>query len=315
MAASRIFGAVIPCYNSSATIAEIVERTENTIKNLGFEPRVICVNDGSNDDTLETLCRCVRNDSNLIVLDLAKNYGQHNALLAGIQNVGRVDFLAGLDDDLQTPPEELIKMFKQLVDNDADVCFGIPDSVRYETYRQLGSSFNRWCSRILTNRPKDSITSSFWLVRGFVVGELLERTDPYPQIQSLFFDVTSKATTCLVEHNARLYGKSGYTVKKLVRQWSRLSNYSEVVLGCLEKACVYLSGLAAVIMTLTVLVYPEKLSHSIELLNTVILIMILIGLSGVLSYLNKTFRMVRGLPPYTIRNRFTCGERTVKQYE
>lgn len=304
MAISGIFGAVIPCYNSARSVVEVIERTEKAIEGMGFIPRVICVNDGSVDTTLEVLRERVIKDKYLTVLDLGKNFGQHNALLAGIQNIGEVDYVAGLDDDLQTPPEELSKLYKQLNNKDADICFGLPDSCQYERYREIGSRFNRWCSHVLTCRPKDSITSSFWLIRGYVAASLLDRNDPHPQIQSLFFEVTTRFTDCIVEHDARRYGKSGYTIKKLVRQWGRLSNYSEAVLAALWKTCLFFAGASSLIVIAVAVLDPQNVPFVLEAAFYIIEIVVLIALSGMISYLNKTFEVTRGARPYTVRARY-----------
>ena len=140
---------VVPCYNSENTVAEVAMRSADSIRALGYEPEIILVNDCSSDGTLGVISGLARSAPFITAIDFAKNYGQHNALLAGIRNSTGA-FVIGIDDDLQTPPEEIPKLINLLL-NGADLAFGIPDEAQYQAYRSLGSRFNRCCACFLTD--------------------------------------------------------------------------------------------------------------------------------------------------------------------
>ena len=288
---------VVPCYNSENTVAEVAMRSADSIRALGYEPEIILVNDCSSDGTLGVISDLARSAPFITAIDFAKNYGQHNALLAGIRNSTGA-FVIGIDDDLQTPPEEIPKLINLLL-NGADLAFGIPDEAQYQAYRSLGSRFNRCCACFLTDRPAGIHTSSFWAAKRFVVDEAARQNNPLPQIQSAFFEATKKVETCVARHDARAYGRSGYSFKKLVKQWGRLLGYSSKPLDVMAAVSLIAVLVACVLALLGAHMGAFETMGIAVLFILGAIIIVDLALVGV--YLGRTLQILRGRPSYVIR--------------
>lgn len=296
-------GVVVPCYNSENSIIELIRRAETVLNDLNYEAEIVLANDGSSDNTLDVLKKQTAHDPQIKVVDLSKNFGQHSALLAAIHNLSAVDYVIGIDDDLQTPPEEIGKLFQALQNSGSDVVFGLPDRRQYQIYRSLGSRFNRWCACLLTDRPKHSMTSSFWLARGYIAEEIKKRRDPLPQIQAIIFEITNRVAICDVVHNPREYGKSGYTMGKLVRQWARLLHYSDYPqrILCRIMPAIFIAGAISLALGIA---FPDKAVCGFAIWSLLTGAMLSFAALVVSSYSSWSYKIARGVPPYVVRNVF-----------
>ena len=104
---------VIPCYRSAKTIGAVVNEIESTMAQLAYEYEIILVNDSSPDDTFAVISALAEADGHITAVDLAKNFGQHAALMCGIRHSSG-DILVCLDDDGQTPADEAGKLLEKI---------------------------------------------------------------------------------------------------------------------------------------------------------------------------------------------------------
>ena len=105
---------VIPCYRSANTIGVVVDEIRDTMPTLPeYDYEIILVNDCSPDNTLEVISALALSDRHITAVDLAKNFGQHAALMSGISH-STGDFVVCLDDDGQTPANEVGKLLARL---------------------------------------------------------------------------------------------------------------------------------------------------------------------------------------------------------
>ena len=226
-----LYSIVIPCYKSSKTIRKVVEMTMQEMDRLDRrEYEFVLVDDCSPDDgeTMAALMGLVRDYAFVKVVELAKNAGQHNAVMAGL-NEGSGDVFIAMDDDMQTHPSQLGKLLDEF-DKGYDIVYGYYEHKEHSKFRNFGSYVNYMTVRILLKKPKDLKTSSFWVIRKFVRDYAVEYKSAYTHLQGLFLRTTRNISSVPIQHFKREVGTSNYTLKKLIKLWSNILGFSIVPL-------------------------------------------------------------------------------------
>lgn len=226
-----LYSIIIPCYNSSKTIRKVVELTMQQMDSIGRTPyEFILVDDFSPDggDTVRELESLADDYSCVKIIELAKNSGQHNAVMAGL-NYASGDTLIAMDDDMQTHPSQLPILFEEF-DKGFDIVYGYYPQKKHSLFRNFGSYINYLSVRILIGKPKDMKTSSFWVIKKFVRDYVIQYKSQYTHLQGLFLRTTRNISSVPVKHFEREVGTSNYTFKKLVSLWSNIMGYSIVPL-------------------------------------------------------------------------------------
>ena len=226
-----LYSIVIPCYKSSKTIRKVVEMTMQEMDRLGRrEYEFVLVDDCSPDDgeTMAALMGLVRDYACVKVVELAKNAGQHNAVMAGL-NEGSGEVFIAMDDDMQTHPSQLGKLLVEFVKG-YDIVYGYYEHKEHSKFRNFGSYVNYMTVRILLKKPKDLKTSSFWVIRKFVRDYAVEYKSAYTHLQGLFLRTTRNISSVPIQHFKREVGTSNYTLKKLIKLWSNILGFSIVPL-------------------------------------------------------------------------------------
>ena len=135
-----MYSVVIPCYKSEQTIEKVVKSTIGEMEEMGREElEIILVNDCSPDEgkTIAKLKELAKTYACVKIIDLAKNVGQHNAMMAGLRNASG-DVIISMDDDMQTRPSELCKMFEAFEEG-YDVVYGCYPEKKESPFRLFGS--------------------------------------------------------------------------------------------------------------------------------------------------------------------------------
>lgn len=226
-----LYSFVIPCYKSSKTIRKVVEMTMQEMDRLGRrEYEFVLVDDCSPDDgeTMAALMGLVRDYACVKAVELAKNAGQHNAVMAGL-NEGSGDVFIAMDDDMQTHPSQLGALLSEF-DKGFDIVYGYYEHKEHSKFRNFGSYVNYMTVRILLKKPKDLKTSSFWVIRRFVRDYAVEYKSAYTHLQGLFLRTTRNISSVPIQHFKREVGTSNYTFKKLIKLWSNILGFSIVPL-------------------------------------------------------------------------------------
>ena len=194
------------------------------------EYEFVLVDDCSPDDgeTMAALMGLVRDYACVKVVELAKNAGQHNAVMAGL-NEGSGDVFIAMDDDMQTHPSQLGKLLDEF-DKGYDIVYGYYEHKEHSKFRNFGSYVNYMTVRILLKKPKDLKTSSFWVIRKFVRDYAVEYKSAYTHLQGLFLRTTRNISSVPIQHFKREVGTSNYTLKKLIKLWSNILGFSIVPL-------------------------------------------------------------------------------------
>ena len=216
---------VVPVYNSQATLKELSDRIKAVLEPLVEYFEVIFVNDCSHDDSWKVITELVGQNSNIYGLNLMRNYGQHNALLAGIRKA-EYEVIVTIDDDLQHPPEEIPKLLRKL-NQGYDVVYGKPAQRSHSFWRNLSSKLLKTVLKIVLGAEMgyhSSAFRAFWSVmgRGFI-----HFADAQLSIDVLLSWSANRVTHILVDHHARSVGKSGYSLRKLfLLAFNMLTGYS-----------------------------------------------------------------------------------------
>ena len=222
---------VVPLYNSAATIDRLVAELAALPVEGGCE--LILVNDGSKDNTVEICERLIANSTLPITLvKLARNFGEHNAVMAGLHHANG-EYVVSIDDDLQNPPSEVLKLLNHARSNKYEVVYSYYDRKAHGLWRNYGSWMTNRVADLLLDKPQGLYLSSFRCISAFVAKEICRYDGPFAYVDGLILQVTQNIGCVLVEHAPRQAGKSGYTLIKLLKLWlNMVVNFSVMPLHC-----------------------------------------------------------------------------------
>ena len=310
-----LYSIVIPCYKSSHTIRDVVELTSQEMEKQGRTPyEFVLVNDCSPDggETTRALKALADDYSFVRVVELAKNGGQQNATMAGL-NYAEGDVIISMDDDMQTHPSQLHILFEEFDKGENDVVYAYYPDKHHKAYRNLGSLFTRITVQMLIRKPKTLKTSSFWVMKKFVRDYIIQYKNSYTYLLGLVLRTTNRVTCVPVEHFDRAYGKSGYTMKKLINLWSNIMGYSIIPL----RAAIWLGSLfaaggiiASLIVFIHKLLVPNTAVGWASLMCAIFffsgLILMFLGLIG--EYIGRMFLGMSASPQFVVREVYQQGK-------
>ena len=205
---------VVPVYNGSATITELVERLLAVFRSMGRACEIVLVNDGSPDNSWDVVSALALANPEVRGLNLMRNFGQHNALLAGIRQA-RGEVTVTMDDDLQNPPEEVPRLLEGIAEGH-DVVYGIPAGGQHGLFRDLASVAAKFALRVGLGYRHASKTSAFRAFKTKLRAAFCDFRAKYVSIDVLLTWATSDFSWVVVGHDKRITGKSGYTLRKLL---------------------------------------------------------------------------------------------------
>ncbi len=284
---------VIPLYRSAESIARVVDELQDVARAIDLE--IVLVNDGSPDNTLE-ICRGIAGRCRvpLTIVNLSRNFGEHNAVMAGLRHV-RGRWIVTMDDDGQNPPSEIPRLLEAARRDGHEVVFGLYRTKQHSLWRNLGSWFANRVAEWTLDKPRGLYLSSFRCMSDFVAAEVVRYDGPYPYIDGLILQVTRNLGMVDVEHRARDSGSSGYTVRKLVRLWMnmfvnfsvqplRLATWLGLIMGA--------AGVVGVIWVVTLWIRGEGPEFGWGSLMAAFLVfsgaqMVVLGMIG--EYLGRTY--------------------------
>jgi len=304
----KLISFVIPCYRSEKTIEAVINEIDVTMKESDHpEYEIILVNDGSPDNTWETISALAnkREDDRLLGINLAKNFGQHAALMAGL-NASAGDYVICLDDDGQTPANEAGKLIDAM-EKGADAVYARYGHKQHNLFRNFGTAMNEWMAEVMLGKPKDLYVSSYFGVKRFIVNEMIKYESSYPYVIGLVLRSTKKVVNVDVTHRRREVGESGYTLAKLFGLW--INGFTAFSIKPLRIATVsgsvfailgFLYGIYTIIKKF---VYPVAPMGYAALMSAVIfmggMIMLMLGMIG--EYLGRLYISQNKNPQFVIR--------------
>lgn len=297
---------VIPCYRSAKTIGGVVNEIESTMAKLAYEYEIVLVNDSSPDDTFAVISARAEADGHITAVDLAKNFGQHAALMCGIRHSSG-DILVCLDDDGQTPADEVGKLLEK-IEAGYDVVYASYDHKQHSGFRNFGSRVNAWMAEIMLGKPKELSLTSYFAAKRFIADEMLRYENCFPYVMGLVLRSTKNICNVPVNHRSREQGQSGYTLGKLLSLWMngftsfsikplRIATY----FGALTAFAGFIYALIIVIRHFVVGMAPLGWSSTTALLLILGgVILLVLGLIG--EYIGRIFMCVNSSPQYVERS-------------
>lgn len=306
---------VIPCYRSEDTIAGVVSEIREVISQRPeVDYEIVMVSDHSPDGVygvIEGMCR--EDPEHLKGLELAKNFGQSSALMAGYSRTTG-DIVFSLDDDGQAPVDAIYRLVDKLMDGGYDVVYGTYSRKRHNPFRNVGSWLNHLMAVWLVGIPRGMYTTSFLAMRRFIVDEILKYTGPFPYLGGLIFRSTRNVSTVEVQHRERMSGTSGYTFAKLLRLW--VNGFTAFSVAPLRLAS-YIGAICAVLgfgygtWTVVHKLFRPAVPMGYSSLMSVLLfvgglILLVLGLIG--EYVGRIYICINHSPQYVVA-RVTSGSK------
>ncbi|WP_254452460.1 glycosyltransferase [Roseicella sp. DB1501] len=295
---------VVPVYRGATTVGRLVEALSALRPEGGLE--IVLVNDGSPDNSAE-VCRELQARATVPVtyLEHARNFGEHNAVMTGLRHA-RGAYVITMDDDLQNPPEEVLKLYDHARLGGWDVVYTRYAEKQHEGWRNLGSRFANRVADTLLDKPKGLYLSSFRCMSALVVREVAKYRGPYPYVDGLIMQVTQRISSIEVLHLARAEGRSNYTLKRLIRLWLNLATNFSV----LPLRLAIFAGIAMGILgfLLALLVVAEAMmsgtpSGWASSMTTMLLLagvqFLILGVLG--EYVGRAFLSANGKPQGVVR--------------
>ena len=204
---------IVPVYNSEGSLEELVRRIDTALAAFP-QKELLLVNDGSKDRSWQVIEGLCRTHSWVRGIDLMRNYGQHNALLAGIR-AARHEVCVTLDDDLQNPPEEVPRLLA-ILEGPIDVVYGVPEKQQHGLFRDLASTITKLTLKHAMGADIARNISAFRAFRTQVRDAFLDHRSPTVNLDVLLTWGTSRFAMLAVGHDKRQVGVSNYTFRKLL---------------------------------------------------------------------------------------------------
>lgn len=301
---------VVPCYRSEQTLKKVVEEIVETVKlREHYDYEIILVNDNSPDNVWDVISKLCKDNEKIKGVSLAKNFGQHAALMAGYRYC-RGELVFSLDDDGQTPVNEMFALVDKLDNEQLDVVFASYYDKKHSKFRNFGTYINRIMAEVMLGKPKNIKVSSFFVMKAFIAQEMLGYKNPYPYDLGLICRITKRLGDVEAHHRERSEGKSGYNFKSLIALWmngftafSILPLRVATVCGAIFSCLGFMYGIYILVMKL--IDANRQVGWSSMMCMMLLIggiIMLMLGMIG--EYIGRIYISINNSPQYVIREKY-----------
>jgi undecaprenyl-phosphate 4-deoxy-4-formamido-L-arabinose transferase len=304
LTSSREISIVVPVYNSEKGIPELSARINESLAGRAtFE--IIFINDGSRDNSWKVIKDLADRYPNITGLNLRKNSGQDNAILAGLRTA-KGNYVIIMDDDLQHDPSDILNLY-QACKSGFDVCYANFRTKKQSVLKNSGSTLNGRMAELLVQKPKEIYLSPYKIVRRSLVNEIIHYSGPYPYIDGIILSLTSNITQVQTQHHQRFEGKSNYTLTKSVSVFMKLfTGFSVVPLRIATMAGCLATFIGLCLLVKYIYNYffiPEEFVAGWTTVVVLIILfsgLILITLGIVGEYIGRMYLTINHKPQYSI---------------
>lgn len=298
---------VIPCYNAEKNIENVIEKDIEIFERLGIDKfEFVLVNDCSRDNTWVVLQNLSKKYTNIVCINLAKNSGQHGAIMAGFHYVSG-ELIVVSDDDGQTQMEMIGQMLDKMNEGYDVVSTNWVQRGKRSLYRRFGTFLGAVINDVLMDNPKDVVVSIFFMAKRFIIDEIVRYNHSYPYIAGLVLRTTHNIGMIEVEQLPRQSGASGYSFKKLFSLWMngftafsikplRMASY----VGVFSAIIGFIYGIYIVLRKLIVNDIVSGWSSTVAIMLFMSgIILCVLGLMG--EYVGRIYMCINNTPQYVIK--------------
>lgn len=296
---------VIPVYGSAGILPSLVERLDAVLVNAATGHEVIFVHDHGPDDAWAVIVELARTRPWLRGLDLRRNTGQHNAVMAGLGQAGG-RYVITMDDDLQHDPGDIPRILDRLRIG-VDLVYVQFESRQHALWKRLGSWFNDLVARWLLKKPRGLYLSPFRGMTAAMAREVLRYEGPFVYIDGLLLQSTGDIATIEARHHTRSDGRSGYSLRKSISLWLQMAtSFSVIPLRLVSVAGILASGMGFV-LTIVILLEsiwrPAPVAGWQSLMLTVLILggVQLLALGVIGEYVGRVLLSINRRPQYVVR--------------
>jgi len=299
---------IVPVYKSASSLNELYSRIDKVFIGIQKSYEIIFIDDGSPDNSWDVI-RKMKQDSdtkNISGIKLSKNFGQHNAVFCGFEHA-RGNAIITIDDDLQVPPEEILKLLNAFEEKNCELVYGYFKKKHHSLFRNIGSWYIKKSGKLLNKAPGEG--SSFRVLSRNLAEKILKHSQEFVYIDELLLWYTNDISFIPVEHQKRKYKKSGYSTAKLFQiTFNLMIYYTAVPL----KMMIY-GGFASALISFVIALYyifkkvffhhapPGYTSIIVAILFSTSIIIFSLGIIG--EYLHRIYKVQNKKPPYSIKEK------------
>jgi glycosyltransferase involved in cell wall biosynthesis len=297
---------VVPVYRSADCLPELVQRVETALRGHSKRFELILVNDASPDASWSVVTRLAEVHPFVVGLNLRKNVGQDNAIMAGLHHSSGAAVVI-MDDDLQHDPADIPALVAAL-ESGFDVAYARFEHKRQALWKNLGSWFNDRVAVVVLGKPENVYLSPFKAIGREIVDEIVRYDGPFTYVDGIIFGITSHITQVPAAHHARFAGRSNYNLVRSIKVWLKLATGFSViplrVTSLIGGIISLLSFLMALFFVFQALVLGRQPEGYPSLIVTVFFLggIQLMGLGAVGEYVGRIFMTQSKAPQFTVRS-------------
>ena len=296
---------VVPVYNASLNLKNLVEDLLLALKNNFTTYELILVNDKSLDDSWNIITDLCKSYSWIKAIELRKNVGQHNSILAGLKYADG-NYIITMDDDCQHPSKYIVDLYAE-INKGYDVCYANWTIKKHNFLRKLMSKFNNYVATLLFNKPLDLYLSPFRCITCQVKDEIIKNKSPSVYLDGLILSITRNISKISVTHNERKFGSSNYSFFKLLNLWMQMITGFSIVPLRFASILGFFFSAAGFMMALWLIFFKSITSETpIGWTSLLVIVLFLGGIQlialGVIGeYLGRTYLAANNYPQFSIR--------------
>lgn len=293
---------IVPVFNSEENLNELHRQINDAMQEIDFE--LIFINDGSTDNSMDIIRFIAINHANVVAINLRKNFGQDNAIMAGL-NYASSNYIVIMDDDLQHSPYDIPLLYNKCKEG-FDICYAKFSDKNQALWKNFGSWTNGIFAQLLFKKPKNIYMSPFKIIKAGVIKDILQYKGPFPYIEGLLLQVTQNIASISTQHHVRYKGRSNFN---FIRSFSvflkTLTSFSVLPLR-LATLIGFSTSLIGFVMAIYYLMEYFLINHTVEgwtslMISSLIIggmMLMFLGLIG--EYIGRIFLTLNNKPQYSI---------------